>query len=105
RVGAAALHGGRLPDEVDVVRMVEAAVDRAGLGQREVPAIGLQGGRVGADGVRVTADAPVDVRGHVHDVAGARHQLEQAIGGRLRAAGLGAGLDGVDVEVERGGMR
>ena len=90
RLGAASLHAGRLPDEVDVVGVVEAAVDRARLRRLEVRAVSLHGGDVDADGVGVAADAPVDVRGHVDDVAGARHQPGQPVGGRLgarRAAG------------------
>ena len=56
------------------------------------------------DHVLVAADALVDVRRHVDDVAGAGHERQQAIGlgfGALRRVGR---LPQVDPEMERAGM-
>ena len=101
---ATPLHAGRLPDEVDVVRVVESAVDGARLPLREVGLVGLDRAHVRLDGVLVAADAPVDVGGHVDEVAGPGHEGRQAIGRHLAPPGIGAALDGVDVQMERARM-
>jgi hypothetical protein len=51
--------------------------------------------------VVVTADAHVDVCRHVHDMAGARHEREQAIRFRLRALRRIGGFPQVDPVVKR----
>ena len=50
-------------------------------------------------GVRVAAHAPEGVRGHVHQVARARHQRREALGGGTARSGCRRGLHGVDVVV------
>ena len=52
----------------------------------------------------MTADALIDVRRHVDDVAGARHQRQQAIGFRLGAFGRIGRLPEVNPQVQRTGM-
>jgi hypothetical protein len=55
-------------------------------------------------GIVEPADPVEDVRAHVHDVAGARHQRRQAIGVGLGALRRGRGLGDMDVEVDRADM-
>ncbi len=100
RLRAASFHAGRLPDEVDVVGVVPHAVVLARLAHLEVRAVGLHGALVRRHGILVAAHAEVDVRGHVDQVARARHQRTEAVGRGRAAVGLGAGLDRVDVEME-----
>ena len=100
----ATLHAGRLPDEVDVVRIVEPPVDGARLPLGEVRLVGLDRANVGLDGVLVATDAPVDVGRHVDEMACPGHERRQSIRRHLTPPGIGAAFDGVDVQVERARM-
>ncbi len=85
---------------MDEVQVVEVRLGR----QREVPPVGGDGALVGVGRVVVPAHACIDVRGHVHEVTGARHEIDQTVGGRQRLLGLVRRLHRVDVEVVRAGM-
>ena len=78
----------------DVHRVVAGIADRA-----RVLLVGGDGAAVGLGGVVVAPDALIDVRRHVHEVAGARHHAADAIGRRQRLLRMRRGLDGVDVVV------
>ena len=75
---------------------------RAALG--DVVLVGLRGGDVRRDDVRVAADALIDVRGHVDDVAGARHERQEAIRFSFGALGRVGGFPEMDPQVQRTGM-
>ena len=100
---APAVRGGGEPEEVDVVRVVGHRVEALGPALRDVVLVGGDRGLVGGRGVRVAAHALVDVRGHVHHVPRARHQLQQAVRRGLRLLRR-VRLHGVDVEVVRPGV-
>ena len=103
---AAGLHGHlalpvehrRVGQEVVVVGAVQGEEAlAAALGQQQL--VRLDGALVGLDGLVVVAQADVDVRRHVHQVAGIRDHVAQAVGRGPGPLGLGRGLHGVDVEV------
>ena len=78
----------------DVHRVIAGVGDGAG-----ICAIGGDRAAVGLGGFVVAPDALVDVRWHVHEVAGAGHQRADAIGGTEGFLRMRRGLDGVDVKV------
>ena len=88
------------------MRVVGRAVERVARARGgEVALVGGDGLDVGAQRVAVEADAVVDVRRHVHDVARRRHQRGEAARVRQRALGPHRGFHRVDVEVDRAGVR
>ncbi len=84
--------------------VVHHRVDARRLLRRDVGLVDLDGARVRVGGVRVAADPHVDVRRHVHDVAGRRHGGRDRVGSAERPLGMRRRLDGVDVVVVRARM-
>jgi len=82
------------------VRIVVGGIEALHPALRDVGLV-CRGGLLGRErGVVVTAHAQVDVRRHVHEMAGAWHEIAQPIGGHHAACGI-VRLDGMDVVVER----
>ena len=95
------VHAGRLPEHVEVVRVVEPGDHGVRPALRQVRAVGLHRPDVRTHGVGIAADPQVDVGGHVDDVPRPRHERSQPVGGRLAAPRIRTALDGVDVEMVR----
>ena len=88
-----------------VVRHVAERVHaRSRLADREIAVVRDDRLLVGDHGVVPAADPRVDVRGHVHEVAGARQQLAQRVRGRDALGRVRRGFDRVHVEVQRTGV-
>ncbi len=92
------------PQEVDVVRVVGHRIQALRPALRDVVLVGRDGELVALHRVGVAADALVDVRGHVHHVAGGRHQRHQRVGGLLGPLRRGRRLEQVDEHVQRAGV-
>ena len=86
------------------MRDVADAVGALRVDGLQVAPVGLDRLPVGEDRVLVTADAQVDVRRHVHEVAGARHAVAQEVGARLAVARPGRRLLEVNPVVMRAGV-
>ena len=86
----------------DVAQRVDAL--HVAAAYRQVGVVGLDRALVGQHRVLPAPDPGVDVRGHVHQVAGTGHQLAQAVGGLDAALRVGRGLDRMHVQVQRTGM-
>jgi hypothetical protein len=84
RARGAALHGGRGPQEVDVVRVVGHRVEALRAALRDVVLVREHGQLVALRRVGIAAHPLIDVRRHVHQVPGRRHQPEQPVGRRRR---------------------
>ena len=84
---AAALHHRRVPQKVQVVRVVGSWIETLRVALRDVVFIG--GGRefVGGHGVVVTADAQIDVGRHVYQVSGNGDQAAESVGSRFGPLG------------------
>ncbi len=67
---AVALHHVRRPQELNIVRHVHRRVDALGIALAQVNLVGLDRSFVGSGRRVVITDAKVDMRGHVHDMAG-----------------------------------
>ncbi len=95
------LEHGRIGQEVVVVGPIDgiepAATGLLDVGEVDRDRLLVGGGRLG-----IVAQADVDVAGHVHEVAGPRHQVAQHVGRGQRLLRRGRGLPGVDREVQRG---
>ena len=89
---------------MDVVVVVHDGVHPLRSGLADVRAVHFGGDGVGLLRRDVVARADVDVRGHVHEVAGRRHERLQPLGRGKRALGALRGFGGVDVEVVRARM-
>ena len=89
---------------MQVVRHVHHRVDALGPRSGQVFAVRRGGARVGVRGLRVAAESHEDVRGHVHQVAGAGHEIAEPLRARQGALRVRRGLDGVDVIVVGAGV-
>ena len=96
----AAIVRGRGPDEVQIVHVVHRRIHAAVVRGVEVVFVRLRRLLVPHDTVIVAADAVVDVGRHVHEMAGARQHRAEGVGVFFGAAGIVAGLDGMDVEMD-----
>ena len=106
RVGPPALHRRRRDEEVDVVRVV-ADLIRHVVGTAspaKYASSALIASWFATDASSIAAGPQVDVRRHVHDMAGARHERGELVGVRFGAARIGRRFDGVDVEMDRAGV-
>ena len=86
----------------DVAQRVDAL--HVAAAYRQVGVVGLDRALVGQHRVLPAPDPGVDVRGHVHQVAGSGHQSTQAVGRLDAALRVGRGLDRMHVQVQRTGM-
>ena len=94
----------RIEFEVVVVAAVEGVeIDRPFLFQ--VFAVGLDRPAVGDHGAAVIAAEHVDVRRHMAQVSGVRHQVAQDIAGAQRPFRVRRHFHGVDVHVQHAGVR
>ena len=75
-----------------------------GAALRDVVFVRFRRELVHANDVGMTADALIDVRGHVDHVAGARHQRHEPIGFGFSALRIGR-LPEVNPEMQRAGMQ
>ena len=87
--GQAAPHHLGVGEEVQVVDEVRQPVEAVGRRRLEVLAVGPGAGLVGAGGGGMVADARVDVRRHVGQMAGGGRQRVEPHRARQRAAGVG----------------
>ena len=84
--GAAPVHRGGSPQEMPVVRDVADAVRALRIDLRDVAVVRRDRPLVGRDRLGVATGAHVDVRRHVQQVPGTRHEAAQPVGARLRLA-------------------
>ncbi len=105
RRAAPAFHRRGGEQEVMVVGDIADPVGALRVDLRQVGAIRRDRRFVGARGIRVAADAHVDVRRHVRQVPGARDQRGQPIRARQRAPGPRRTLHHVDPVVIGAGVR
>ena len=92
-------HRRREGQEIIVVRVIAHCVHaRARLLVGDIGLVCVHGVAVLPDRIEVASDADIDVPGHVHDVASARHQVGETL--RTGDGALGVNLlHGVDVEM------
>ena len=97
---AAAFHVLGSPQEVDVVGVVHVRVHPPWGFSLDIGLVGLNRPGIAERRVVVQAEAHIDMRGHVDQMAGTRNQLAQPAGVGQGAFGLRRGFNRVDIVVD-----
>ena len=87
RVLVAAHHFRRCPEEVNVVGIVGERIETLSLAGGNIFLVLLGGEHIHFHRIGETAHSIIDVRRHMDDVAGGRHQRFESVGGCFGAFG------------------
>ena len=103
RLRVITLHAVGYRQKIQIVRVVHR-VNALHPGCFEISFIGGRGIDIRTRGRVVVSHAFINVRRHVHEVSGHRHQLRQVRRVSERALGMRRGFDRVDIVMNRAGM-